>query len=74
MIEIYENELTKSPKDRLLRLSRESIRKEIEDFKIKMPSINANEKDNKIHYLGISTSSWKDEKSLQKSKLAEKLN
>ncbi|MBR5304527.1 MAG: tetratricopeptide repeat protein [Candidatus Gastranaerophilales bacterium] len=74
LIEIYENELTKSPKDRLVRLSRESIRKEIEDFKIKIPSINQNEKSNKIPYLGISTSPWKEEKTIQRKKLAEKLN
>ena len=38
--EIYEQELTKSPKDRLLRLSRESIRKEIEQFNLLTPAIN----------------------------------
>lgn len=74
LVEIYENELTKSPKDRLLRLSREAIRKEIEDLKIKIPSINQNEKDSKIPYLGISASAWKDEKTIQKQKLSEKLN
>lgn len=40
LIEIYENELTKSPKDRILRLSRESIRKQIEYIKTKIPGIN----------------------------------
>ncbi|MBQ4646427.1 MAG: tetratricopeptide repeat protein [Candidatus Gastranaerophilales bacterium] len=74
LVEIYENELTKSPKDRLLRLSRESIRKEIEYFKIKTPSINANEKGQKFSYLGIATSAWNDEKTIQKTKLSEKLN
>ncbi len=36
-IEIYEIELTKPPIERLLRLSRESIRKEIESFKKQTP-------------------------------------
>jgi len=74
LVEIYENELTKSPKDRLLRLSRESIRKEIENFASKIPSISGSEKGQKFSYLGISTSSWEDEKTIQKSKLSEKLN
>lgn len=74
LIEIYENELTKSPKDRLIRLSREAIRKEIEDFKIKIPSINSNEKDGKFPYLGFASSAWNDEKTIQKTKLSEKLN
>ena len=74
LIEIYENELTKSPKDRLLRLSRESIRKEIEHFTSKVPSINANDKGQKLPYLGISTSSWGSEKAQQKTRLNEKFN
>ena len=73
LIEIYENELTKSPKDRLLRLSRESIRKEIELFKLKIPSINGNDKNHKFSYLNLA-SSWSDEKTIQKTKLSEKLN
>ncbi len=40
LIKIYENELAKSPKERLLRLSRESIRKQIEFLKAKIPNIN----------------------------------
>ena len=72
LIEIYENELTKSPKDRLLRLSRESIRNEIESLILKVPSINAGEKSQKLPYLGISTSSWTDEKKVVKNKLTEK--
>lgn len=39
LIEIYKKELAKSPKDRLLRLSRESIRKQIEYLKTKIPNI-----------------------------------
>lgn len=38
--EIYEQELAKSPKDRLLRLSRESIRKQIEILEKNTPQIN----------------------------------
>ena len=75
LIEIYENELTKSPKDRLLRLSRESIRKEIEYFNSLIPAINSPDKSQKaFSYLGITSSSWHDEKLHQKSKLSEKLN
>ncbi len=40
LIEIYEKELAKSPKDRLLRLSRESIRKQIEFLKTKVPNVS----------------------------------
>ena len=39
LIKIFENELTKSPKDRLIRLSRESIRKEIARFNSLIPNI-----------------------------------
>ena len=74
LVEIYENELTKSPKDRLLRLSRESIRKEIELFKQKIPSLNSEKNQNTFSYLGIATQSWHDEKAIQKSRLSEKLN
>ncbi len=75
LIDIYENELTKSPKDRLIRLSRESIRKEIELFNSLIPAINSPDKSQKaFSYLGIVTSSWHDEKLHQKSKLSEKLN
>lgn len=75
LIEIYENELTKSPKDRLLRLSRESIRKEIEFFKSLIPSINTSSKSsNSFSYLGITATNWHDEKLREKTKLADKLN
>jgi len=40
LIKIYENELSKSPKERLLRLSRESIRKQIEFVKTQLPNVN----------------------------------
>ncbi len=40
LIEIYKQELSKSPKDRLLRLSRESIRKQIDFLQSKIPNIN----------------------------------
>ena len=42
--------------------------------KSKIPSINSNEKSQKFSYLGISTSVWNDEKTIQKNKLSEKLN
>lgn len=74
LIEIYEKELTKSPKDRLLRLSRESIRKEIESLTLKVPSINSNEKTGKLPYIGFSIPTWNSEKTNQKTKLNEKLN
>ena len=74
-VKIYENELTKSPKDRLLRLSRESIRKEIERFNNLIPSINSASKNEKtFSYLGIQAQAWQDEKTIQKNKLTEKLN
>ncbi len=74
LIEIYEKELTKSPKDRLIRLSRESIRKEIELFNSLMPAINSTDKSQKtFSYLGIAASNWHDEKLHQKTKLQEKL-
>lgn len=40
LIAIYEQELAKSPRDRLLRLSREGIRKNIEFIKTKVPNLN----------------------------------
>jgi|GEM_PF-1720142 len=40
LLEIYENELSKSPKDRLLRLSRESIRKQMTAIRSTMPHVN----------------------------------
>ncbi len=73
LIAIYENELTKSPKDRLLRLSRESIRKEIESFKTLMPQINSSS-GKQFSYLGIPQAPWANEKEKQKLKLNEKLN
>ncbi len=73
LIAIYENELTKSPKDRLLRLSRESIRKEIESFKALIPQINSSS-GKQFSYLGIAQTPWANEKEKQKLKLSEKLN
>ena len=70
---IYENELQKSPKDRLIRLSRESIRKEAQRANSLVPSINPNEESkNAFKYIG--NNSWHDENLRQKSKLTEKLN
>lgn len=72
VIKIYESELEKSPKDRLLRISRESMRKEIERITDSIPTIN---KENRLSfsYLG-QENVWKDEKTRQKEKLSEKLN
>lgn len=39
LISIYENELEKSPKDRILRLSRECIRELIKELKEKLPKV-----------------------------------
>ena len=74
LVKIYEKELTKSPKDRLIRLSRESIRKEIELFKTRIPSINSNENNQKFSYLGIGSGIWGNEKSIHKTKLSEKFS
>ncbi len=70
---IYENELTKSPKDRLLRLSRESIRKEIDRFNSIMPNINSSKSQNSFSYIGFSQKHWHNKEDEQKSKLTEKL-
>ena len=58
----------------MLRLSRESIRKEISIFKSKIPTINSNKDQKALAYLGISSQSWSDEETIQKSKLSEKLS
>ncbi len=71
-VEIFETELTKSPKDRLIRLSRESIRKEIEHFNSQIPLINSTNNQN-FSYIGLSNKPLEDEKTLQKLKLADKL-
>lgn len=71
--EIYENELTKSPKDRLIRLSRESIRKELDDIRALIPAVNSPKNSNTFSYLGITSNPWQDEKTHQKQKLAEKM-
>lgn len=52
--DIYEKELAKSPKDRYLRLSRESIRKQIEIFKNKMPRLNKTAKIDQTNFSYIS--------------------
>jgi len=71
---IFENELTKSPKDRLLRLSRESIRKEIEYFKLSTPAIK-NSDNKSISYIGISNLSINNSSNENKNNnLTEKLN
>lgn len=74
VVDIYEKELTKSPKDRLLRLSRESIRKELEDVRSLIPTINSPKNSSTFSYLKLaSNNTWQDEKTYQKQKLAEKM-
>lgn len=75
LIKIYNHELSKSPKDRLIRLSRESIRKEVEDCEAAIPSINQNTKKQKdFSYLSSIGMNWQEKKENKPSKLAEKLN
>lgn len=69
---IYENELTKSPKDRLLRLSRESIRKEIELFNSQIPKFNS-QSQKPFSYIGMSSFDFGDEKTKEKADLSDKL-
>ena len=71
--DIYENELTKSPKDRLLRLSRESIRKEIELFSNLIPSVNY-QSQKPFSYIGMSSFNFEDNKAKEKNSLSEKFN
>ena len=71
LIDIYENELTKSPKDRLLRLSRESIRKEIELFKSCLPTVKA-KSPKAISYIGMSSFNFDNEQT-PPNVLSEKL-
>lgn len=74
ILDIYEKELTKSPKDRLLRLSREAIRKEMEDVRNLVPTINSPKTSSSFSYLKLaSNNSWQDEKAYQKQKLSEKM-
>ena len=55
LVDIYEEELSKSPRDRLLRLSRESIRKQIEMIKENIPKLgtNANIKQKLPHIISV---------------------
>ena len=73
LLKIYEEELTKSPKDRLIRLSRESIRKEAEYITSLIPAINS-PKSSSFAYLNSQADTWQDEKTRQKARLAEKMN
>ena len=73
IIEIYEKELTKSPKDRLLRLSRESIRKELELLKSSVPFLNSKSQSS-ISYIGMSGFNLDKNTSKPKTVLSEKLN
>jgi len=72
LTEIYEQELTKSPKDRLLRLSRESIRKEIERFNLLIPNLNSKSQKS-FSFIGSHSFSF-DDKLNQKLTLNDKFN
>lgn len=54
LVEIYEQELAKSPRDRILRLSRESIRKQVEAVKKNIPSLGKQAAINKSNFSYIS--------------------
>ena len=56
LCEIYEQELAKSPRDRLLRLSRESIRKQIETVKKNIPALGRQTKITQDNFSYISLS------------------
>ena len=56
LCEIYEQELAKSPRDRLLRLSRESIRKQIETVKKNIPTLGRQTKITQDNFSYISLS------------------
>lgn len=73
LIEIYEEELSKSPKDRLLRLSRESIRKQIEMFERNIPKIKNQTVigQNNFSYISLaqgSSNPWFDKKETDRKK------
>lgn len=75
LTDIYEKELAKSPKDRLLRLSRESIRKEIERFDLLIPNLNSKLQKN-ISYIGMSNFSFDEKTTLNEkfNKIKERKN
>ncbi|HIQ89411.1 TPA: tetratricopeptide repeat protein [Candidatus Galligastranaerophilus faecipullorum] len=71
-VEIYEEELAKSPRDRLLRLSRESIRKQIEMLKQNIPRLGSGgmriNQDN-FSYISLAqegANPWFDKKTIDK--------
>ncbi len=71
LVDIYEEELSKSPRDRLLRLSRESIRKQIEVIKGNIPKIGFATKNQGENFSYISLSQeianpWFDKNSIDK--------
>lgn len=71
LVEIYEQELTKSPRERLLRLSRESIRKQIEMVKRNIPQIGKQIKveQNNFSYISLSqegSNPWFDKSLMDK--------
>lgn len=71
-VEIYEQELAKSPRDRLLRLSRESIRKQIEMLAENIPKLGSaggRIKQNNFSYISLAqegANPWFDRKTIDK--------
>ena len=71
LVEIYEEELSKSPRDRLLRLSRESIRKQIEVLRKNTPTLGRQTSVSKSNFSYISLSQegsnpWFDKKEMDR--------
>lgn len=71
LVEIYEEELSKSPRDRLLRLSRESIRKQIEVVRKNIPALGKQTSVSKSNFSYISLSQegsnpWFDKKEMDR--------
>ncbi len=71
LVEIYEEELSKSPRDRLLRLSRESIRKQIEVVRKNIPALGKNPQVSTSNFSYISLSQegsnpWFDKKEMDR--------
>ncbi len=71
LVEIYEEELSKGPRDRLLRLSRESIRKQIEILKKNIPMLGKQTNITKSNFSYISLSQegsnpWFDKKEMDR--------
>ena len=60
LISIYEKELSKSPQDRLLRLSRETVRNLISYFSQNLPKINLDKKSFHLCLYAANMDGWKN--------------